>query len=126
MNDGLTVVTEEGWERDHSPRETRIRSVFLRQVVDHPPRPSTFAPLLNLHDYSHADAGETGSCLHGAPDDEWVTKSSALIRPQSRMRSDGFQRAYWEYFHRERMGGRPNCESPWSIHELDLIRTDLR
>ena len=120
LEDGLTIVTASGYGPEHSQREMRLRSLFRKEVRNHPPRPSTFAPLLNLHDLPHSESGETGACLHGSPDDDWVTKSSSLIRVQDRKRNDGSLRRFWEFFHRERTLARPNCGSPWSAYELDL------
>jgi len=119
--DGVTIVTGEGYGPEHSERARRIEALMRTHVRRCPPRPAAFAPVLELHDRSGDEAGESGSCLHGAPDDEWVTKSSAVIRLQDRRRPDGSVRRYWEYFHRERPEGLPNCAGRWTAHELDLV-----
>lgn len=117
MPDGLSVVTEQGWEPEHSHRARRIEALFRRETSRHPPTRAGLSIPLSLHDHPFSEPGEMGTCLHGAPDDEWVTKSSSFIRAQER---DG--RTWWDYGHRERTETSHTCETRWSSHELDIIK----
>lgn len=116
LPEGVSVITGQGWEPGHLPREGRIRSVFRREVIGHPPRRATMRAVLDLHDRPDSEwQGQTGSCLHGLPDDDWVTKSSSFIRTQDR---NGER--FWEFHHRERPEGLPNCEGHWTEFHLPM------
>lgn len=127
LEPGMHVVTNFGLGQDH-PRGRRIVATHRRGRMDQaPPRPSTLAPLLDLHELTYLWGGEHGpdaTCVHRPPEEDYGTKSSSIIRLNPGLDGQGRR---WQWWNRER--GSPSagaCLSAFRETDPLLIDADVR